>query len=29
MKELYERDYSQWAETMADLLSSGLSLIHI
>ena len=23
MKELYERDYSQWAETMADLLSSG------
>lgn len=23
MKELYERDYSQWAETMADLLASG------
>ena len=23
MKELYEQDYSQWAETMADLLSSG------
>ena len=23
MKELYERDYSQWAETMADLLSLG------
>ena len=22
MKELYERDYSQWAETMADLLAS-------
>jgi len=23
MNELYEQDYSQWAETMADLLSSG------
>jgi hypothetical protein len=23
MKKLYEQDYSQWAETMADLLSSG------
>jgi hypothetical protein len=23
MKELYEQDYSQWAETMADLLASG------
>ena len=23
MKELYEQDYSQWAETMADLLSLG------
>lgn len=23
MKELYEQDYSQWAKTMADLLSSG------
>ena len=23
MKALYERDYSQWAETMADLLASG------
>ena len=23
MKKLYERDYSQWAETMADLLASG------
>ena len=23
MKELYERDYSQWAETLADLLASG------
>ncbi|MBE9240979.1 DUF29 domain-containing protein [Synechocystis salina] len=22
-KQLYERDYSQWAETMADLLASG------
>jgi hypothetical protein len=22
MKELYEQDYSQWAETMADLLAS-------
>ncbi|QUS61026.1 DUF29 domain-containing protein [Synechocystis sp. PCC 7339] len=22
-KRLYERDYSQWAETMADLLESG------
>jgi hypothetical protein len=23
MKELYDRDYNQWAETMADLLASG------
>ena len=23
MKKLYEQDYSQWAETMADLLTSG------
>lgn len=23
MKKLYEQDYSQWAETMADLLASG------
>ena len=23
MKKLYEQDYSQWAETMADLLLSG------
>ncbi len=23
MKPLYEQDYSQWAETMADLLASG------
>ena len=23
MKKLYDRDYSQWAETMADLLASG------
>ncbi len=23
MKGLYKRDYSQWAETMADLLESG------
>lgn len=23
MEKLYERDYSQWAETMADLLASG------
>ncbi len=23
MKHLYEQDYSQWAETMADLLESG------
>jgi hypothetical protein len=23
MKKLYERDYSQWAEAMADLLASG------
>ncbi len=23
MKKLYERDYSQWAETMADLLEVG------
>jgi hypothetical protein len=23
MKRLYDRDYSQWAETMADLLASG------
>ena len=23
MNKLYEQDYSQWAETMADLLSSG------
>jgi len=23
MKKLYDRDYSQWAETMADLLESG------
>jgi hypothetical protein len=23
MKQLYERDYSQWAETMADLLAAG------
>jgi hypothetical protein len=23
MKELYEQDYSKWAETMADLLRSG------
>jgi hypothetical protein len=23
MSQLYERDYSQWAETMADLLESG------
>ncbi|MFZ4557152.1 MAG: DUF29 domain-containing protein, partial [Pseudanabaena sp.] len=23
MEKLYERDYSQWAEAMADLLASG------
>lgn len=23
MAQLYEQDYSQWAETMADLLESG------
>lgn len=23
MKKLYDRDYSQWAETIADLLASG------
>jgi hypothetical protein len=23
MKKLYDQDYSQWAETMADLLASG------
>ena len=23
MEKLYDRDYSQWAETMADLLESG------
>jgi hypothetical protein len=23
MEQLYEQDYSQWAETMADLLAAG------